>query len=293
MVWLTSDSAQAKLLAGEDDIVFAPHAAQRDVRNVLLDLPVAMKALVHYRPTAVVSTGAAIALAVLPAARTCGVEAHYIESAARTDGPSLTGRLVRRLPGAHCYTQWEPWAKRGWSYAGSVFDGFAAEAATGPGSVQRVVVTLGTQQSYGFTRLIRKLLELLPAGVEVFWQTRAADAAEMGIAARAFVPTEELVEKIRHADVVVAHAGIGSALTALQLGKCPVLVPREHGYNEHVDDHQGLIGEQMERAGLAVVRKVEDLRFADLELAAKWTVKVGNAPPLKLQGRLGKSFSKL
>ncbi len=293
MVWLTSDSAQARLLAGEDDIVFAPHAAQRDVRNVLLDLPVAMRALLHYRPVAVVSTGAAIALAVLPAARTCGFEAHYIESAARTDGPSLTGRLLRRLPGAHCYTQWEPWAKRGWSYAGSVFDGFAAEPAIGAGPVQRVVVTLGTQQSYGFTRLIRKLLEILPARAEVFWQARAADAAETGIAAHPDVATEELVEEIRQADVVVAHAGIGSALTALQLGKCPVLVPREHMYNEHVDDHQSLIGEQMERAGFAVVRTVEELRFADLELAAKCTVKIRNAPPLKLQGRLGKSFSRL
>jgi len=293
VVWLTSESPQARLLAAKDEIVFAPHAAQRDVRNVLLTMPAAMRALLHYRPMAVVSTGAAIALAVLPAARICGVEAHYIESAARTDGPSLTGRLLRRLPGAHCYTQWEPWATRGWSYAGSVFDGFAAEPATGAKSVRRVVVTLGTQQSYGFTRLIRKLLDIVPADAEVFWQVRAADAAELGIAAHPFVPTEELIEEIRQADVVVAHAGIGSALTAIQLGKCPVLVPREQMYNEHVDDHQGLIGLHMEGAGFAVARTVEDLTFADLEKAAKCTVKITNAPPLKLQGRLGKSFSRL
>jgi UDP-N-acetylglucosamine--N-acetylmuramyl-(pentapeptide) pyrophosphoryl-undecaprenol N-acetylglucosamine transferase len=113
VVWLTSESPQARLLAGEDEIVFAPHAAQRDVRNVLLILPAAMRALLGYRPTAVVSTGASTALAALPAARISGVEAHCVESAARTDGPSLTGRLLRRLPGAHCYTQWEPWATRG------------------------------------------------------------------------------------------------------------------------------------------------------------------------------------
>jgi hypothetical protein len=63
-----------------------------------------MRALLDYRPTAVVSTGAAIALAVLPAARISGVEAHCVESAARTDGLSLTGRLVRRSPRAHSYT---------------------------------------------------------------------------------------------------------------------------------------------------------------------------------------------
>ncbi len=291
VVWLTSASPQARLLAGDDDIVFVRHAAQRDIGNVLLDVPAAVRALVRYRPTAVVSTGAAVALAVLPAARALGVEAHYIESAARTEGPSLTGRLVSRWPGTYCYTQWQPWAHRGWRYAGSVFDGLRAEPRPSAGAVQRLVVTLGTQQNYGFTRLIRKLLDIMPASTEVFWQVREADAAQVGIVAHPFVPTTELAEEIRKADVVVAHAGVGSALTALQLGKCPVLVPRQTKYGEHVDDHQGLVGAQLQRAGLAVVRTVEDLSFADLELAANRDVRTNSAPPLRLGGRLGESLS--
>ncbi len=290
-MWLTSASPQARWLAGDDDVVFVRHAAQRDIGNVLLDVPAAVRTLVRYRPTAVVSTGAAIALAVLPVARALGVEAHYIESAARTEGPSVTGRLVRPWPGIYCYTQWRPWANRVWRYAGSVFDGLRAEPRPNEGAVRRLVVTLGTQQNYGFTRLIRKLLDIVPPSTEVFWQVREADAAEVGIAAHPFVPTTELVEEIRRADVVVAHAGVGSALTVLQLGKCPVLVPRQTQYGEHVDNHQSLVGAQLHQAGLAVVRTVEDLCFADLELAANRDVRMTGASPLKLGGRLGDSLS--
>ena len=38
------------------------------------------------------------------------------------------------------------------------------------------------------------------------------------------------------ADVVISHAGVGSALTALRCGKRPILVPREAARGEHVDD---------------------------------------------------------
>jgi UDP-N-acetylglucosamine--N-acetylmuramyl-(pentapeptide) pyrophosphoryl-undecaprenol N-acetylglucosamine transferase len=297
-VWITSPSAQTTLLGG-DEVVLARHAGQRDVANVLYITPAIVSALRRLRPLAVVSTGAAIALAALPAARAFGVEAHYIESAARTAGPSLTGRLASAVPGVYCYTQWPEWAHRRWLYAGSVFDGFqseqldghAAARTTGAPAIRRIVVTLGTQQHYGFTRLISKVLEIVPATAEVFWQVRDADAARLGIVARSVVPSEELADEVRQADVVVAHAGIGSVLSALQIGKCPVLVPRDHRHGEHVDEHQSLIGVQMQRTGLAIVRTVEELSLADLEAAAARRVTSAAAPPARLGGRLGQRLA--
>jgi UDP-N-acetylglucosamine transferase subunit ALG13 len=43
---------------------------------------------------------------------------------------------------------------------------------------------------------------------------------------------------MREADVVVTHAGVGSVLCAREAGHVPVVVPRLHRYDEHVDDHQ-------------------------------------------------------
>lgn len=72
--------------------------------------------------TDVVSTGSAIAVPFLSAASMLGLRCHYIESAARSEGPSLSGRLVSKLPRIYLYTQYPFWAERRWQYRGSVFD---------------------------------------------------------------------------------------------------------------------------------------------------------------------------
>jgi UDP-N-acetylglucosamine transferase subunit ALG13 len=56
--------------------------------------------------------------------------------------------------------------------------------------------------------------------------------------AAAFMPFSVLNEHMRAADVVVTHAGVGSVLCAREAGHVPVVVPRLHRYDEHVDDHQ-------------------------------------------------------
>ena len=54
----------------------------------------------------VVSTGSGIALSYMPLARARGIPCHYMESAARSDGPSRTGRILCRVHGVHLYTQY-------------------------------------------------------------------------------------------------------------------------------------------------------------------------------------------
>jgi UDP-N-acetylglucosamine--N-acetylmuramyl-(pentapeptide) pyrophosphoryl-undecaprenol N-acetylglucosamine transferase len=54
----------------------------------------------------------------------------------------------------------------------------------------------------------------------------------------AFMPFDELNARMRDADVVVTHAGVGSVLCAREAGHVPVVVPRLHRFGEHVDDHQ-------------------------------------------------------
>ena len=52
------------------------------------------------------------------------------------------------------------------------------------------------------------------------------------------MPFDVLNAQMRDADVVVTHAGVGSVLCARQAGHVPVVVPRLHRLDEHVDDHQ-------------------------------------------------------
>src|SRR4029078_6929114 len=141
-----------------------------------------------------------------------------------------------------------------WNYRGSVFDSFTAEGQgdEAPETLARVVVTLGRYRGCGFLRLVERLLEVLPPDAEVLWQTGDTDASGLGIDGHYAIPERELIDAMREADVVVAHAGVGTALAALEVGKCPVLVPRRLAHGEHVDDHQTQIAEALARRGRAV-----------------------------------------
>jgi UDP-N-acetylglucosamine transferase subunit ALG13 len=91
------------------------------------------------------------------------------------------------------------------------------------------------------------------------------------------------------ADVVVAHSGVGSALTALKSGHRPILVPRRQSFGEHVDDHQIQIGTALAERRMATLVDASDLTWADVEESAAWDVVVRPGVPLLLGGRLGRA----
>ena len=283
--------AQADHLVMGEDLHPIRDTRPRDLLAVAANAPGVYRVLRRLRPAAVVSTGAAAAVPALGIASALGVECHYVESAARTEGPSLTGRLLEPIPGLRCYSQWPGWPKRSWPVPGGVFDGFTPEAR-GPGrTIARVVVTLGTQPRYGFRRAVERLHGLLPSDAEVLWQVGSTDVAGLPIAGHRIIPPAQLRRALASADLVVAHAGVGSALGALAEGKCPVLLPRERDHGEHVDDHQAQVARAIDRLGLAVGRHVEELTIEDLHRAASTAVLRTPAAALRLGGRLGQALA--
>jgi UDP-N-acetylglucosamine--N-acetylmuramyl-(pentapeptide) pyrophosphoryl-undecaprenol N-acetylglucosamine transferase len=285
VVWVTFDGPQARTLLAGETVVHVPYMAPRDVVALSRNCTAAWRMLRRVRPSRVVSTGSGIALAYLPLAVAMGIPTHYIESAARTSGPSLTGKLLARMPRVHRYSQTPSWASDRWRYRGSVLDGFASEMRDPPpAGVRRVVVTVGTIAPYGFRRLLRKLIEILPPDAEVLWQSGSTPVDGLGITARAMLPADELSHAMEEADVVVAHAGLGTALSAFLAGACPVLVPREQIFEEHVDDHQVSTAEDLGHRGLCVARRVAALELADLvEAAGHRVVRVARPPAFELE----------
>jgi UDP-N-acetylglucosamine transferase subunit ALG13 len=270
-VWVTFDTPQSRSLLRDRPHVFVPYSGPRDVPNVLRNVHVAAGIIRRVQPTVVVSTGNSIAVSFLPVARAMGVPGAYIESAARTDGPSRTGRILRCVPGVQLFAQYASWAGGPWHYVGSVFDDFSRGSVREPKPIERVVVTLGTIK-YGFRRLLERLVAILPEESEVVWQVGETDATGLGIFTRKVIPHAELQAEMRAADVVVAHAGIGSALAALDVGKCPLLAPRERRYREHVDNHQNQIASALSALGLAVAHDAGSLTLDDLLDASRRTI---------------------
>ena len=281
-VWVTSETPQSRSLLAGEMVLWAPEVAPRDVANVARCVGLARKMLRH-PPAMVVSTGSGIALGFLPLLAAAGIPAHYVESATRVEGPSLTGRILGRFPPVRVHTQHPRWANRRWSYTGSVFEGFAAVPRSPvPTRITKVVVTVGTLD-FPFDRMLRRAAAVIPGDAEVLWQVGSSDVSQLGIDARRTVPADELAAAIAEADVVIAHAGTGSALAAHEAGRCPLLITREPAFGEHVDDHQAQTAGYLSDLGLAVSRRVPDLRLADLwEAAACQIVPTRQPEPLVL-----------
>ena len=103
-----------------------------------------------------------------------------------------------------------------------------------------IFVCVGTQLP--FHRLIRAMDEWSgKSGAEAFAQI--ADVGSegylpMNMAWSRFLGPDDWDERFAGADLVVAHAGMGTIISALMAGKPIVIMPRRVTYNEHRNDHQ-------------------------------------------------------
>lgn len=278
--WATFDDPQSRSMLEREKVHYVRYVSPRGYGAMLSNVPKVENILRQGHFDQVVTTGAGIALSFLPVARAHGLRCHYIESAARADGPSLTGSIIARLPGVHLYSQYPSWAGGRWNYRGSLFDCYEARPTTPAAPARRVVITLGTMRTYGYRRAVDALLSVLPdvtsGDAEILWQVGATDVSDLSIDAHRSVPSAQMMAAISEADLVIAHAGTGSALSALDMGKCPVLLPRRRAYGEHVDDHQLMIARELDRRGLSVSRDPEALTADDLLKAMSMTVRTAN-----------------
>lgn len=281
--WVTFDTPQSRHLLAGEVVHHVPFVRPKDAAGTLRSGRAAAHLLRGHRFARVISTGAAIAVPFLGEARAMGVAAHYIESAARSEGTSMSGAMVGHIPGVRLYGQYPAWTYGRWQFRGSVFDGYVHGPDRRPRPIDKVVVTFGTQRDFGFRRAVERLVRLLPevctSSASILWQTGATDTTGLGIAGVDSVPSGELVQAIAEADLVVSHSGVGTALVALDNGKCPTLLPRRRDHHEHTDDHQQLIAGELRRRGLAVPADPDELTAAHLEAAARMTAERAADPP--------------
>lgn len=274
--WVTFDTSQSRDLLRGEHVHFVPFVRPKDALGAWRSTMAALRLLTNQRFARVISTGAAVAVPFLAAARMMGIPGHYIESAARSNGRSLSGAMVARIPRVRLYGQYPAWTAGRWQFRGSVFDGFTPGPHRSMRAIDRVVVTFGTQQDFGFRRALASLVRILPevttASPTVLWQTGATDTTGFDINGVTTIPGHAMAEAIAEADLVIGHAGVGSALASLEQGKHPVLLPRRRQHSEHTDDHQLLIGQELGHRGLATARDPDVLTSNDLALAARRSV---------------------
>ncbi len=114
-----------------------------------------------------------------------------------------------------------------------------------------IFVTVGTHEQ-PFDRLVEALDQLKKdnrIAHEVFIQTGYSGYKPRYCEFSPFIGFEEMLKRIREADIVITHGGTGSIMLALYDDKIPVVMPRQKQYREHIDDHQLIFCRTMEAKG--------------------------------------------
>jgi UDP-N-acetylglucosamine transferase subunit ALG13 len=103
-----------------------------------------------------------------------------------------------------------------------------------------IFVTVGTHEQ-PFNRLIKYIDQVVEKKIitdNVFIQTGYSDYHPKFCEYKPFIPYSQMEENVKKADIVITHGGPSSFIMPLQIGKIPIVVPRQKKYGEHVNDHQ-------------------------------------------------------
>lgn len=103
-----------------------------------------------------------------------------------------------------------------------------------------IFVTVGTHEQ-PFNRLIKKVDELKYEEIikeDVIIQTGFSSYEPKYCQYSKLISYQQMIKNVKNAHIVITHGGPASFIMPLQIGKTPIVVPRQHQFNEHVNDHQ-------------------------------------------------------
>lgn len=122
-----------------------------------------------------------------------------------------------------------------------------------------IFATVGTQLP--FPRLMQAMSDLAPRlGEPILAQTGRCDQNWPGLQHQPSFTPQEYKSHFQEARVVVAHAGIGSILSAKRWNKPLIIMPRRYHLREHRNDHQLATARQVANVqGVYLAWEAEDL----------------------------------
>ena len=105
---------------------------------------------------------------------------------------------------------------------------------------EMIFVTVGTHEQ-PFNRLIEYIDNMSKKGIieeEVIIQTGYSSYEPKYCKWSKLFSYSDMVKNVQAARIVITHGGPASFIMPLQIGKIPIVVPRQKEFHEHVNDHQ-------------------------------------------------------
>lgn len=251
-VWVTSPGSRADALrAAGERVCTLPRMdrANPSLANVRAGVALA-RAL---RPRLVVTSGAGVVLPFCLAARALGARVVFLETMARVDDGSLTGRVLSRVA-QRVFVQWSE-LTRVYPTATVCRPALLEAVGTiGRADGTGTFVTLGSHDQR-FDRLLDLVDDATRRGVlpsPVVAQVGGSTGDRRTFATVAYLSPAAFAEQVQRASVVVTHGGAGAIATVLRSGARPLVLARRSDHHEHVDDHQRQLVGKLDRLGLVV-----------------------------------------
>lgn len=123
-----------------------------------------------------------------------------------------------------------------------------------------IFVTVGTHEQ-PFNRLVQKMDELKKNGTiqeDVIIQTGFSTYEPQYCQWSKLIPYQQMIKNVEEACIVITHGGPASFIMPLQIGKTPIVVPRQHKFDEHVNNHQVEFARNVEKR-MGTIIDVEDV----------------------------------
>lgn len=147
-----------------------------------------------------------------------------------------------------------------------------------------IFVTVGTQMT--FDRLVRAVDEWAGAvgRTDVFAQVGAGGFQPRHCEWREMIEPAEHRRRLENATLVIGHAGMGTIISALELGVPLIVMPRRADLREHRNDHQLATARRFEELGKVTVAYDERSLRTQLDqldrIQARSGIEAGAAEPL-------------
>ncbi|MEP1199461.1 glycosyltransferase [Tateyamaria sp.] len=149
-----------------------------------------------------------------------------------------------------------------------------------------IFTTIGTQLP--FDRLLRGMDSWAARNkdIRIVAQAGATTSRFQNFQTVAYLSQPEFRDHMNSASLVVAHAGMGTILSASELGLPVILMPRLGKFGEHRNDHQLDTAKEMARlSNVTIVEDGESLHHA-LDLARARNFEVPRAQSADVSGEL-------
>lgn len=132
-----------------------------------------------------------------------------------------------------------------------------------------IFVTVGTHEQ-PFNRLIKEIDKLAKDNNirdNFFIQTGFSDYHPQNCKWSKFLSYKEMNEYTKRARIIITHGGPASFIAPLELGKIPIVVPRQKKFNEHINDHQVEFVKQIDNkiGNIIPVYDIKELRNAIID----------------------------